>query len=442
MAVKASATITLFDVIDIDSVTTYYKLQSSTAAIPAKPTTDTPGNGWTTTEPTYTEGSTNTLYVVIKTKYSDGTFEYTPVSKSSSYEAAKNAYNKAKAAQDSVNNMDIGGRNLVLNSKKVFSNNSYFIGNYDITPHEGGELSSGFGYLIPGEEYTVSICLTPTTDVTSIAVFVSGGYRNLSYGGLNLDGTTNKKVISKTFIAGYSDGRTPSDNPIYAKIELYRLPNPEGKNYGNITIHWIKIEKGNKPTDWTPAPEDVDGDISKAQSTADNAQEGVDQANTSIEEAKASIDLLNDMIAHLVTDENGGSLMTQTGDGWTFNMSSITNNLKAIQEAIENTDIGTINNLTDLVNSIVEKTAYINMTTDDNGNPCIELGKSGNQFRVRITNTAIDFLEGSTRIAYANNNTFYAGKMIVKNELQIGNGPGFVWRTRANGNMGLVYISG
>lgn len=102
MAVKASATITLFDIVDIDSITIYYLLQSSTANPPAKPTTDNPGGNWVTTEPTYVEGSTQTLYTVTKTKYSDGTFEYTPVSKSSSYEAAKTAYNKAVAAQNTA----------------------------------------------------------------------------------------------------------------------------------------------------------------------------------------------------------------------------------------------------------------------------------------------------------------------------------------------------
>ena len=103
MAVKASSNITLYHVIDVASVTIYYLLQSSTANPPAKPTTDNPGGNWTTTEPTYTEGSTNTLYTVTKTKFSDGTFEYTPVSKSSSYEAAKNAYNKALNAESVAN---------------------------------------------------------------------------------------------------------------------------------------------------------------------------------------------------------------------------------------------------------------------------------------------------------------------------------------------------
>ena len=103
MAVKASASISIWDVVDIKSVTWYYKLQSSTATAPAKPTTATP-SGWTTTEPTYTAGSTNTLYITCKVLFSDGTFAYSDVSKSSSYEAAKVAYNKAQNADNKVNN--------------------------------------------------------------------------------------------------------------------------------------------------------------------------------------------------------------------------------------------------------------------------------------------------------------------------------------------------
>lgn len=177
----------------------------------------------------------------------------------------------------------------------------------------------------------------------------------------------------------------------------------------------------------------------------DSLADTTSNLNTRIEAAQSTISQLSNMISHLVTDENGQSLMTQTSDGWTFNMSSINGNLKAIEDAMVNIkdDQDDSNNalqkLTDLVDSVTKKTAYITLSTDDNGDPCIELGKSDNPFKVRITNTAIDFLEGSTKIAYANNNTFYSVKIIVE-ELQIGVGPGFVWKTRENGNCGLSWI--
>lgn len=57
---------------------------------------------WQLTEPAYTSGSTNTLYFVDCTEFTNGTFKYSEVSKSSSYEAAKAAYNKAQEAQNRV----------------------------------------------------------------------------------------------------------------------------------------------------------------------------------------------------------------------------------------------------------------------------------------------------------------------------------------------------
>lgn len=105
MAVKAKAEITLSRIIDIKSVTRYYLLQSSMASAPSKPTTNPPGDNWVKAEPSYTSGSTDTLYFVDLTVMTNDTFSYSEVSKSSSYEAAKAAWNKAQNAQDSVKDL-------------------------------------------------------------------------------------------------------------------------------------------------------------------------------------------------------------------------------------------------------------------------------------------------------------------------------------------------
>lgn len=102
MAVKALATVTLGFMVDIKSTTTFYKLQASTLSKPSKPTTKEP-SGWTTTEPSYSEGSTNTLYFVDRTIFTNEEFSYSEVSVSSSYEAAKLAYNKALSATNTAN---------------------------------------------------------------------------------------------------------------------------------------------------------------------------------------------------------------------------------------------------------------------------------------------------------------------------------------------------
>ncbi len=99
MAIKASAAITLSSIRDLQSCTRYYLLQSSTSAKPAKPTAKPPGGNWVTAEPSYTAGSTNSLYFCDLNVFSDGDYVYSDVSLSSSYEAAKAAYNKAVTAE-------------------------------------------------------------------------------------------------------------------------------------------------------------------------------------------------------------------------------------------------------------------------------------------------------------------------------------------------------
>lgn len=95
MPVRASDSVTLAVLPAPSYVRTYYLLQASTLAAPAVPTTNPPPSPWTTTEPSYTAGSTQTLYTVMLTAYGAVAFEYGPVQKSSSYEAAKAAYNLA-----------------------------------------------------------------------------------------------------------------------------------------------------------------------------------------------------------------------------------------------------------------------------------------------------------------------------------------------------------
>ena len=113
MAIKASATITLSAVRDLQSCTRYYLLQSSTSAKPAKPTANPPGGNWVTAEPSYTAGSTNSLYFCDLNVFSDGDYAYSDVSLSSSYEAAKEAYNKAVAAEDAAEQALANGECIV-----------------------------------------------------------------------------------------------------------------------------------------------------------------------------------------------------------------------------------------------------------------------------------------------------------------------------------------
>ena len=94
MAVKASATITLTQYRDTQSVTRYYKLQPAGSSAPLKPETKPPSSDWTDSEPAC--DISKELYFCDLTIFSNGEGEYSKVSKSTSYEAAKQAYNKAQ----------------------------------------------------------------------------------------------------------------------------------------------------------------------------------------------------------------------------------------------------------------------------------------------------------------------------------------------------------
>ena len=108
MAVRAADRVTL-QVLPAPSYTRlYYCLQASTLAPPVVNTSTPnppPNPPWEATEPAYTAGSTMTLYTVMLTAWGSGYHEYGPVQVSSSYEAAKQAYNLAFSATQTVDGM-------------------------------------------------------------------------------------------------------------------------------------------------------------------------------------------------------------------------------------------------------------------------------------------------------------------------------------------------
>ncbi len=232
MAIKASTQITISKVIDIYACYRYYKLQSSTLAKPSKPTTNPP-SGWSDTEPAYVSGSTNTLYFVDCNVYSDKSFSFSEVSKSSSYEAAKDAWNKANNAQETVDNLEIGGRNLVLYSLVQAKSSIYGFAGRKLTME-----------LQAGTTYTVSFCGRVIDGEGRLAVYL---YEPTWKSATNRETTSKTNtIVSWTF--------KPSLTAKYT-IEAYSYL-AQSTHGGNVYLDWYKVEKGNKATDWTPAPED------------------------------------------------------------------------------------------------------------------------------------------------------------------------------------------
>lgn len=102
MNIKARATVTISRIIDVEAEIRYYLKQSSTLSTPAKPTTYPPPSIWKTTEPDYSSGDTDTLYFVICTVFTNGTFKYSDVSKSSTYEGIRKTESRIDQTSDSI----------------------------------------------------------------------------------------------------------------------------------------------------------------------------------------------------------------------------------------------------------------------------------------------------------------------------------------------------
>ena len=100
MAVKASASVTLAWSAGIIATTRYYQLASPTSATPAVPSSSSSLGSWTETEPA--ADVTKVLWTCERTVYADGTESWSKASKSTSYEAAKDAKGTADAANSTA----------------------------------------------------------------------------------------------------------------------------------------------------------------------------------------------------------------------------------------------------------------------------------------------------------------------------------------------------
>lgn len=129
-----------------------------------------------------------------------------------------------------IDGIQIGGRNLLLNSGVVVTNSNYQVASYQVTED-----------INIGDTITLSI----DADVPKNCQIVllngagggAGGFGNLREG-VNIWDNEKKVSIKKGGV-----------------FLVYVIGNTEGNK--ETTIRKIKLERGNKATDWSPAPEDL-----------------------------------------------------------------------------------------------------------------------------------------------------------------------------------------
>ena len=264
MAIKASSQISIVDVSDgvdgktgkgVASVTPEYYLSASK-------TTQT-GGSWSTTPPNWSSGKY--LWVRQIVTYTDSSVSRTQPYCDTSWEA--------------VNNVQVGGRNLLVGTSKGFSLNadvpsSFVISSPQYTSQDIYYTTSrmtfkDMGYSV-GDEITISFdwSLSKYNDKK----LVYGNFRIEAYG--TKDGAANTyltyiKAPVATFSASNMKGHAIITHKLTSTtLLMYRLMWRIDNTVGTFSVSNVKLEKGNKATDWTPAPEDVEVDATKKANAA------------------------------------------------------------------------------------------------------------------------------------------------------------------------------
>lgn len=311
MAVKARADITLSSVIDVKAYYRYYLLQSSTLTKPAKPTAYPPPSPWTDAEPAYTEGSTSSLYVVECTVFSNDTYEYSPVSLSSSYEAAKQAYNKAQSALTKATTVETttsaaitqltGEVNLKASKTEVTTEITQKIAGIKTcgrnliirktsTPDQyvsaDGSVATESSYMVSLTDY---ISITPGAEYTFSRAAGDGDYFRFAW----YDNAEPPNFIGRMPITEFGSGAAMT----------YTWTAPNGAY--NLRVSYpadgaseAKLEEGNKATDYIFAPEDSDtayleSIVNENSTTIADLSEmvvGVDGIRATVESIKTDVD--------------------------------------------------------------------------------------------------------------------------------------------------------
>ena len=169
-----------------------------------------------------------------------------------------NALDTQSVVLTDVDNLEIGGRNLLLKSKRKGVNDSYN------RPAEYlcASYAISAAPLTIGETYTVQINATTTAERNFIGLWIGGGSYSLYMWGSNVV-TAGTRTYTGTFkLSDHAEGQKNFVNVYSSTTGGIQGSTPIS---GTCTVNWIKLEKGNKATDWSPAPEDVDEKIDDIQ---------------------------------------------------------------------------------------------------------------------------------------------------------------------------------
>lgn len=146
----------------------------------------------------------------------------------------------------------------------------------------------------PNTEYTLSYYIKGTLDNSNSYFFpsnVESGYGSQGQVVTRDDGSI-KFNITENWERVWVTWKTKEDASGLKNIIVSRLQNSSGT--GKIYIAGVKLEKGNKATDWTPAPEDIEASIDNVKQQTSEVVVGTQTAATGSWTGVASLSSLKD----------------------------------------------------------------------------------------------------------------------------------------------------
>lgn len=260
-------------------------------------------------------------------------------------------------------------------------------------------------------------------------------------------------ITKSAIYSGVKESATNTTRGIYLDNEgqlsvgdaddFIRYYKDENGNYKlEISVSSLLIKSGGEISNLETTISDIRTEIEQnsnnitLRATSDEVAKISEDARAQINELQSQLNVQSDSIASLIRNGEAGSLVKQDANGlYFFDISSLETRVSDSAEKIGDIEKDKEKIKTD-ISDLAAKTEYIAVGTDENDKPYIELGEGDSDFKVKITNEQIQFKDGQSIPAYISNQKLMIEKAEVHNELRFGN---FVWRTRANGNMGLTW---
>lgn len=275
---------------------------------------------------------------------------------------------------------------------------------------------------------TITVCLANTNGVMQTTdmqqIQLTPGW-NKVYTVLTIQDTDFELVTDSRNNFATSSGQIITTGTVGIISNVLRInDNMNGNDY--YAIDHIQLEKGNRPTDYYPAPEDLIDYTDKI--TGDMSDE--------LKEIISEI--INDVVANR---KDFDDLVGEDGRIEEIRKSSVTT-----QQQVDKvqTDVNTYIVRVDAINGKIES---IEQTTE-----CFSMEDAGlritrkissqdpsKQLSMLLSEQKLSFYQGSDEVAYFSNNKLYVTDAEILERLQLGK---FAFIPRSNGNLSFRYLGG